>query len=175
MTEAIRAAADSLAAAKLAAESGMAALTTASAEVDKVRACISEFESQRTQIVAARKAGKTSPKHGPRLAEIEADLEGLREILSETAKSYAVVGAEFQRLQQAVVSAERALALARDQALLADMKQIASDLDRRLLDTIGEISAVAKRLGMNLSPWHPSIEMATAVRRLDLEAGALRR
>src|ERR1700674_4511838 len=100
MIDAIKAAAESLADAKLAAESGMVALTAASGEVDKVRARIADIETQRTNILAERKAGKSSPKHGPRLAELAADSENLNEILAETAQSYAVVGAEFQRLQQ---------------------------------------------------------------------------
>jgi len=175
MTDAIKMVAENVAAAKIQAEQGAAALETASSAVDTVRSRIADLDSERARIVAERKAGKTSPKHGPRLAEIDADLEGLREILSETAQAYRVAGAEFQRLQQAVTAAEYALERASDQALLGDLKQIASDLDARLVATIGEIAAAAKRHGLNLSPWYPSAELANGMRRLDLEKGGLHR
>jgi hypothetical protein len=175
MTDGIKAAAENLAAAKLASEAGMADFSAASSEVDKVRARIAEFDSERAKVVAERKAGKTSPKHGPRLSEIEADQEGLREILTEKTQAQMVAGAEVQRLSQAVSAAQYGLALASDKELLADMVQVAGDLDLRLVETLRQIVAVGKRLGMNLAPWYPTPELANGLRRLDLERGGLGR
>src|SRR6266446_5803583 len=66
-------------------------------------------------------------------------------------------------MTEAIKAAADALAAARlhaDQALLGDLKNLASDLDRRLIDAIGEISSVAKRLGLNRAPWVPTTELA---------------
>jgi chromosome segregation ATPase len=173
MTEAIKAAAENVAAAKLRSEQGAAALEAAAAALDKVRARISDLDSERAQIVADRKAGKTSPKQGARLAEIGADIEGLNEILAESVQAHGTVAAEFNRLNQSVTAAEYALATTSDQALLGNLKQIATELDQRLLEAVTEVAATAKRLGFNRPQWFPSSLLASTLRRLDLEGGAL--
>jgi chromosome segregation ATPase len=175
MTDAIKAAAETVAAAKLQSEQGAAALEAAGAALDRVRARIADLDSERAQIVAERKAGKTAARHGPRLAELAADLEGLNEIHAEAVVANGVATAELTHLRQAVTAAEYALSNTADQALLVDLKTIASDLDRRLFDTIGEISSVAKRLGLNRPQWCPTPELANGIRRLDLENGGLHR
>jgi hypothetical protein len=175
MTDAIKAAAESVAAAKLQSEQGAVALEAAGAALDRVRARIADLDSERAQIVADRKAGKTSPKQGARLAEIGADIEGLNEILSESVSVRAAAAAESARLSQAVTAAEYVLSNTADQALLGDLKALASDLDRRLVETVNEIAGVAKRLGQNRAQWFPTPELANGIRRLDLENGGLNR
>src|SRR6266404_6257379 len=167
--------ADALAAARLQAEQGVAALDTAGKAVDQVRTRIADLDHDRASIVAQRKAGKTSPKDGAHLAEIQADLEGLNELLAEAVQAHGVAAAELTRLNQAVTATEYVLSNTADQALLGDLKNLASDLDRRLIDAIGEISSVAKRLGLNRAPWVPTTELANGIRRLDLENGVLHR
>jgi chromosome segregation ATPase len=175
MSEAIEAAAEAVAAAKLQAEHGAATLEAAGAALDKVRARIADLDAERAQIVADRKAGKTSPKQGARLAEIGADIEGLNEILAEAVQARGIATAESARLSQSVAAAEYTLSNTADQALLGDLRRLASDLDRRLFGTIGEISSVAKRLGLNRAPWVPSAELGNGIRRLDIENGGLHR
>src|SRR6266404_3617436 len=175
MTDAIKAAAETVAAAKLQSEQGAAALEAAGAALDKVRARIADLDSERVQIVADRKTGMTTPKHGPRLAEIAADLEGLNEIRAEAVLAHGVARAESTRLSQAVTAAEYVLSNTADHALLGDLKALASDLDRRLVETVNEIAGVGKRLGQNRAQWFPTPELANGVRRLDLENGGLNR
>ena len=174
MTDAIKAAADALAVARLQAEQASAAIDTADAALGKVRARIADLDTERAHIVADRKAGKTSPKQGARLAEIGADVEGLNEILAESVLDRTAVATESARLSQSVTAAEYVLSNTADQALLSDLKALASDLDRRLVETVNEIAGVGKRLGQNRAQWFPTAELANGIRRLDLESGSHR-
>jgi hypothetical protein len=173
MNEAIKSAAGQLAAAKLEAEQAGTALTAADAAVAKVRERIGVLNAERSEIVGARKAGRTSPKHGARLAELAADLEGLNEIHAEAVAAHRAAANEFARVNQSVTAAEYALANASDNALLGNLKEIATDLDRRLSETVNEIAGVARRLGINRASWFPTAVLANQLRRLDLERGGI--
>jgi hypothetical protein len=94
---------------------------------------------------------------------------------AEAVVAHGAAAAEVTRLNQAVVAAEYALSNTADQALLVDLKALASDLDRRLVETVNEIAGVGKRLGQNRAQWFPTPELTNGVRRLDLENGGLNR
>jgi hypothetical protein len=94
---------------------------------------------------------------------------------AEGVVAHGAAAAEATRLNQAVVAAEYALSNTADQALLVDLKVLASDLDRRPVETVNEIAGVGKRLGQNRAQWFPTPELANGVRRLDLENGGLNR
>jgi hypothetical protein len=89
--------------------------------------------------------------------------------------AHGAAAAEATRPNQAVVAAEYALSNTADQALLVDLDALASDLDRRLVETVNEIAGVGKRLGQNRAQWFPTPELTNGVRRLDLENGGLNR
>jgi len=74
--------------------------------------------------------------------------------------AHGAAAAEATRLNQAVVAAEYALSNTADQALLVDLKVLASDLDRRPVETVNEIAGVGKRLGQNRAQWFPTPELA---------------
>jgi chromosome segregation ATPase len=173
MTDAIKAAAGQLAAAKLEAEQAGTALTATDAAVAKVRERIAVLEAERAEIVGARKVGRTSPKQGARLAELAADIEGLAEIHAEAAVAHSAAATEFTHVNQSMVAAEYVLANASDNALLGNPKDIATDLDRRLSETLNEIAGVARRLEINRASWFPTAVLANQVRRPDLERGGI--
>jgi DNA polymerase IIIc chi subunit len=89
--------------------------------------------------------------------------------------AHGAAAAEATRPNQVVVAAEYALSNTADQALLVDLDALASDLDRRLVETVNEIAGVGKRLGQNRAQWFPTPELTNGVRRLDLENGGLNR
>ena len=171
-TQEIQTASATLSAARLEAEEAATALASVTEAVSEVQAKITDLTGERDRIVIDRKGGKVSPKQGPRLAEIDADLEGLREILVERQSASTTAAGEAQRLNQAVTAAAWVLSTTTDGALLAGLKEIASDLDQRLLATLDGIAVVATRLGHSRSAWRPSPTLATAIRRLELEGQA---
>jgi hypothetical protein len=173
MSESINVAAAQLAEAKLRAEQAGTALSTAGAALENVRERIGVLEAERSEIIAARKGGKTNGKQGARLAELGADIEGLTEIQSETVQAHGVASTDFARVTQSVTAAEYILASASDQTLLVNLREVADDLGRRLGQAITEIAAVTKRLGGSRSGWFPSTALATQIRRLDLEQGGI--
>jgi len=79
---------------------------------------------------------------------------------AEGVVAHGAAAAEATRLNQAVVAAEYALSNTADQALLVDLKVLASDLDRRPVETVNEIAGVGKRLGQNRAQWFPTLELA---------------
>ena len=84
MIEAISTAAGVVAQARVAADRTRAVMAEAEAARDHVKSRIDECQRERGQIVADRRAGVDSPKHGQRLALLEADSENLRDLLAET-------------------------------------------------------------------------------------------
>jgi hypothetical protein len=64
------------------------------------------------------------------------------------------------------------LSNASDHALIVDLKVIATELDAKLLATVGEITAVAKRVGSSRAMWLPSSLLANRLRSLDMEGQA---
>jgi hypothetical protein len=170
---AIRAAAAALAEAKVEAEQSAVVLKDANSAVSEIRERLDALENERSEIVAARKAGDVhNGNDGARLQEIAADSEGLKEIYAERSAIHAAAAAVSAAHSQAITAAESSLAHATNQAMLADLKVVASDLDQRLLSTIVEMSAVAKRLGMSRAPWIPTSLLANYLRRLELEGAS---
>ena len=158
-----------LAHARVSAEEGAATTAVANSAVDEVRGRIAALEAERCGIVGARKAGQLSPMDGPRLAEIQADKEGLAEIESERLVVASAAAAESGRLNQFVTAAAFNLANARDNAELTGLKAVATELADRLMASIVEIGVVSKRLGQSRAAWLPTAQLADSILRMDLE------
>jgi hypothetical protein len=169
---AIRAAAGQLAAAKVEAEQAAVTLKDANTAVTEIRERLESLEAERDQIKADRLAGEVSADQGARLAALAVDTEGLSEIFQERQAVQSAAASEFGRLSQAVTSAAAMLSNASDHALIVDLKVIATELDAKLLATVGEITAVAKRVGSSRAMWLPSSLLANRLRSLDMEGQA---
>jgi len=173
MTNQITNAAAALAESKVNAESAAVVLQAANESVTEVREKLDALENERAGIVAARKDGdKRDGADGARLAEIAADSEGLSEIFQERQAVQSAAASEFGRLSQAVTAAEAMLSNASDHALIVDLNVIATELDAKLLATVVEITAVAKRVGSSRAVWLPSSLLANRLRSLDMEGQA---
>jgi len=170
---AIRAAAAALAESKVEAEKASAGLAAASAAVAEVRSKLEALDFERAGIVAARKDGdKRDGADGARLAEIAADSEGLSQIIQERQATQTLAAAAFATHSAAVTAAGAMLSNASDHALIVDLKIIATELDAKLLATVQEITAVAKRVGSSRAMWLPSSLLANRLRSLDMEGQA---
>ena len=169
---AIRAAAAALAGAKVEAEQSAVALKSANEAVAEVRSKLDALEAEHAQIVANRKGGDARDDDGSRLAAMAADSEGLAEILEERQATQTLAAAAFATSSQAVSAAEAMLSNASDHALIVDLKVIATELDAKLLATVVEITAVAKRVGSSRAVWLPSSLLANRLRALDMEGQA---
>ncbi len=146
------------------------ALSAAEGAKKIVQDRIAALEAERAQIIADRKEGADDYSHGPRLAVIAADLEGLREILAEVEAAIGPVKAEADAASAAVAQAQHLLERAEEDALLARLVDHAKVLDRLLHDTVTRINRIAQRRSMR-DPWAPSRALANELRKLDLRNG----
>jgi hypothetical protein len=169
---AIRAAAAAVAESKVNAEQCAVVLKDANAGVDEIRGRLESLAAERDQIKAARLAGEVSSDQGARLAALAVDTEGLAEIMVERQAVQTTAASEFGRLSQAVTAAGAMLAHSTDQAMLADLRVIADELQTRLLATIVQITEVARRGGGSRAAWTPSSVFAGRLRALDLEGAS---
>jgi hypothetical protein len=167
MTPEINAAAGALAEARLGADRAAAVSVEAAEHRDEIRGRISALESDRSAIAAERQGGIDNPAHGPRLAVIAVDLEGLGHILTEANQAVAAAAAEVKKANGHVEIAEQSLSHATNTEMLRRLVDHASHLDGLLLATTREISTGAKSLGRR-DPWSPSRELHDVLNRLHL-------
>jgi hypothetical protein len=167
MTPEIHAAAGAVAEARLNADRAAAASVEAAAHRDQIRGRIAALEDDRSKIATERKGGLDDPAHGARLAVIAVDLDGLGQILAKAHRAAAAAGAEVEKASRELATAEHGLSQATDTEMLRRFGEHANDLDRLLLETTREISALAKGLGRR-DPWSPSRELHDVLNRLHL-------
>src|SRR6185437_10153151 len=143
------------------------ALAAVTSRRDGLKARIDALTAERGTIVAARKAGNTDPEHGPRLALIGADLEGLGEIMADADAEVAKAKAADDAARHVVTLAEQGLANERDDEMLGRMKAHADKLGVLMLAAVDEITAISKRMRLSREPWHPEPKLAATLHRLD--------
>jgi len=170
MTTEISNAAGALAAAKVDIERAAGILADAEGARDVIKGRIVEKQAERAEIVADRKAGADSPKHGQRLMVIAADTENLEAMGAEAEADVTRAAAEADRARRLLAVTETNLAKASDTELLRRLIEHAVVLDGLLVKNIKEIADTWKRLGNSpgREKWTPTVELADLIKRIDL-------
>lgn len=147
-------------------------LAAARVALDRVRSRIESLHAARQQIVQRRAAGVEEADDGARLALIQADSEGLAELLAEA--DAAVTAAEGPA-QEAVSAASTARnQLARQELLETDraITDHAQKLETLLIEAITKANASAAALGLPYSKYFASPALVTALKNRAIRSGA---
>jgi len=145
MTDTIREAAKALAAAEKRLTAAEAEHRTLLAEVETIQTRLSDALRRREEAMTASAAAPDDGVLLGRLRLAERDVNDLEALLA-AAKDRAA-GTEPARERLAAQQAAEHLQRARDTSELESLRRHADELDRTLLRTVAEMSAVASRLG----------------------------
>jgi chromosome segregation ATPase len=169
MSDAIDHAAHRVAAAERKLEAATAALTATKAAADEIASRVAALEAERSQIVAAARAGDADGKLGLRLAVLDADLADLRKIAADGKAGLANAQAEVQRAAQAVSAAEQALALVKDEVLERELVAHVDRLAQLLGAGVAELRTIWRRKRARPT-WSCSTELLRELQSLRLVA-----
>jgi hypothetical protein len=175
MTDAIRAAAHALAAARQKVSSTASALAVAQSVSDGLKTRVTALETERASIIAATGSGDNHPMHALRVGVIDADLQDLAPMTNDANAGVAVAQAHDLEARQAVGRAEQQMTMSEDAELAARLTAHAGKLDALMLATLNELNAVGKRVGRSRPVFVPSAELANTLHRLHLIANQVRR
>jgi hypothetical protein len=167
--QAIESASHQLAAAIAEHERANEALIAAQNGLETVEAQIAEKQAERAGIVQHRVRGDRHDNDGAMLALIEADLEGLGQILADATAAVNTVRGPAQEAQRRVGFARQQPARAEGQAKLEAFLEHAKRLDALLLETIGEISEASRVLDVRMPPWGASKALFEALNKLRIQ------
>jgi DNA repair exonuclease SbcCD ATPase subunit len=162
----INASAHQLAVAIGEAERTSATLATAQERVGQIEQRIQEKAAQRAAIVARRAAGNPQPGDGAELELIQADVEGLRTLLSDAEAGVVIVKGPAEEARRQVDFARQALAQAEAQATEYRLIEHLKRLDALMLESANQLVDVGKQIGRPIPPWGPSPQLAHALTKI---------
>ncbi|MBU8545787.1 MULTISPECIES: hypothetical protein [Roseomonadaceae] len=140
---------------------------------DRLRHRLSALTVERAAIVTRRAGGERLPDDGATLALIEADRDGLRDMLAE-AEAASTEAKQRAEAADATASAARdQLALAENEEMLRRLVAHATEMDRVLLETMKQLRDLGAKLGISRPMWAPSMDLGVELRRLLAAAGRL--
>ncbi len=172
-TSDIEGAARQVAVAAAASQKASAALAKAEAHRQRITDRITAKDAERAAIVSRRVRGKHDPDDAGALALIEADREGLSQMLVAADTDVAAAHGPAEQARQQHAAAQFTLQRAEDEAEEEALVAHAAHLDALLLATVGQLADIAARTGRPRPAWAPSTELATALRRVMAVKGML--
>lgn len=170
----IQHAAEAVASARTAAGIATRKLNEAVAHRDRIVERIAALDEQRTEMVAALRAGGDKAELGATLLIVDADREDLSKIRHEADNAVNAVTPEVARANRAIVLAEQNFARAVDGEELGRLIDHAGQLDQLLLATLERIATLYKALGIPRPQFYPSDGLANIIQRLSLTKGMIR-
>jgi hypothetical protein len=165
---AIAAAATALAAAEINAEAETALLRGAEGRLGDLRGKHIAMTKRRSEIGARRARGEKQLDDAGELALIAADAEALAGIIAEHDGAVAAAHAGAVRAVRQLDTARVGLTWAEARSLEADAKQVADDLQERLLSAVATLRGARDVLGGGPLRWLPSTALMAVLTPLDL-------
>jgi hypothetical protein len=147
-----------------------AALAAAEAERDTIAERVVDLTGRRAAVVLRRQEGRFEDGDAGALSLLDADLEGLGNILRQREANVAAArvpaDAAAAELATARFSLRRAEALAAEAAL----GEHASGLVEKLLETLARLGEVGAQIGRGgRATWHPPGRLMDELRRIDVQ------
>ena len=140
---------------------------------DHLRHRLSTLTVERAAIIKRRSGGEHLPDDGATLALIEADRDGLRDMLAEAASASAEAKQRADAADAVASAARDQLAHAENEEVLRRLVAHATELDRVLLETTKQLRDLGAKIGISRPMWAPSMELGVELRRLLAAAGRL--
>jgi hypothetical protein len=156
-------------AAEAKATAAQAALAAAEGDADTIRRRILDLEGARNAIIVRRREGDHRDGDGAELALLDADKQGLQEVLAE--RDAAVAAARVPADAAAAELATARFQLRRAEALAAEaaLGEHATSLVEKLLETLARLGEAGAQIGRGQATWHPPERLMNELRRLDVQ------
>jgi len=169
MTDVIDSAAFRVAEAEQKLDAANATVTTAKKAADEIAARIAALETERGEIIDRARAGDTDGKFGLRLAVLTADGGDLCKIAADAQSGIVTARAAVERAKQALLAAEKALQLVKDEELERQLVAYVDELAVKLGSGIAELRAIWRHKRARPT-WAPTPELTREITRLRLTA-----
>jgi small-conductance mechanosensitive channel len=131
----------------------------------QLRDRIAALDARRAAISQRRQAGDTRPGDGADLEVIRLDKEGLEEMRAEAAAMVADAQEKERAAAGAVELTRNALQRSEDQAELDALMKHANTLGALMLETVGQMAEVGRRIGSHNYLWSPPADLMDRLNR----------